>query len=74
MRRADIYTAGVTKRLVDIDDTALREARAELGTATIKETVNRALRQAAGSERAAVERALDARAAAELAEREDAWR
>jgi Arc/MetJ family transcription regulator len=64
----------VTKRLVDIDDGALREARAELGTATIKETVNRALRRAAGSERAAVERALDALATAELAEREDAWR
>jgi len=38
------------KHLVDIDETALRAARAELGTRTIKETVNRALRQA-GRER-----------------------
>lgn len=62
------------KRLIDIDEEALREAKAELGTTTIKETVNRALRRAAGSERAKVERALDLLARAELVPREDAWR
>ena len=39
--------AGVTKHLVDIDDDTLGAARAELGTATLKETVNEALRLAA---------------------------
>jgi Arc/MetJ family transcription regulator len=33
----------MTKRLVDIDDSALDEARAALGTDTIKDTVNTAL-------------------------------
>jgi Arc/MetJ family transcription regulator len=36
------YT-GMTKRLVDIDDEVLEDARRLLGTATIKETVNTAL-------------------------------
>jgi Arc/MetJ family transcription regulator len=33
----------MTKRLVDIDDEVLEDARRLLGTATIKETVNTAL-------------------------------
>jgi Arc/MetJ family transcription regulator len=36
----------MSKRLVDIDDDALTLARAQLGTATIKDTVNEALRRA----------------------------
>ncbi len=36
----------MTKRLVDIDDAALGAAREALGTGTIKETVNVALRAA----------------------------
>lgn len=44
-----IYTAFVTKRLVDIDDTALEAAREALSTRTIKDTVNAALRDAAAS-------------------------
>jgi len=64
----------VAKHLVDIDEEALRAARAELGTQTIKETVNRALRQAGGTDRARVKRALDRLACAPLAAREDAWR
>tara|TARA_B100000470_G_scaffold210812_1_gene189242 strand:+ start:532 stop:738 length:207 start_codon:yes stop_codon:yes gene_type:complete len=36
----------MTKRLVDIDDTLLEEAREALGTATMKATVNGALRRA----------------------------
>ncbi len=39
------YILGVvTKRLVDIDDDLLDDARSQLGTATIKDTVNEALR------------------------------
>ena len=64
----------MTKRLVDIDDAALRAAQARLGTATIKETVNRALRQASGEQQALVRKRLDVLAEADLAAREDAWR
>jgi len=34
----------MTKRLIDVDDDALDAARAQLGTRTIKDTVNEALR------------------------------
>jgi Arc/MetJ family transcription regulator len=34
----------MTKRLVDIDDEILEEARRALGTTTLKETVNQSLR------------------------------
>jgi hypothetical protein len=44
----------VTKRLVDIDNGALDAARAQMGTATIKNTVNEAHRRAAGSREATV--------------------
>lgn len=64
----------MAKHLVDIDENALRAARAELGTRTIKETVNRALRQAGGSDRTRVQRSLDLLARAQLEEREEAWR
>ncbi len=69
-----VYTDSVAKHLVDIDEDALRAARAELGTQTIKETVNRALRQAGGVDRTKVKRSLDRLARAQLADREDAWR
>jgi Arc/MetJ family transcription regulator len=69
-----LYTAGVTKHLVDIDDDTLGAARAELGTATLKDTVNEALRLAASSRDQRVSRALDALAGADLGDREDAWR
>jgi Arc/MetJ family transcription regulator len=64
----------VGKHLVDIDEQALRAAQAELGTDTIKETVNRALRQAGGDDRRTVKRRLDVLARADLAAREQAWR
>jgi Arc/MetJ family transcription regulator len=64
----------MAKHLVDIDEAALHAARRKLGTGTIKETVNRALRQAGDDGRRQVERALDELARAELAAREDAWR
>ena len=64
----------MAKHLVDIDESALHAARAKLGTGTIKETVNRALRQAGGGDRTQLKRALDQLARANLAAREDAWR
>jgi hypothetical protein len=64
----------MTKHLVDIDDDTLGAARAELGTATLKDTVNEALRLAAASRDARVARALDALADADLDDRADAWR
>ncbi len=62
------------KHLVDIDERALRAAREQLGTDTIKATVNRALRQAGGHEGASVKERLDLLAGADLARREEAWR
>ena len=64
----------MSKHLVDIDEEALRAARARLGSETIKETVNRALRHAGGEHRRAVKRRLDQLARADLAARERAWR
>lgn len=64
----------MAKRLVDIEEEALEAARAHLRTATIKDTVNEALRQAAGARRASVKKALDFLAAAKPADRNDAWR
>ena len=48
----------MTKRLVDIDDHVLEQARGALGTGTIKATVDRALRDAvaAAARRRHVER------------------
>jgi Arc/MetJ family transcription regulator len=68
-----IYTNDVSKRLVDIDDDALEAARVELGTATIKDTVNESLRRAAGTREAAVTDALDVLSGVPLADRSDAW-
>jgi Arc/MetJ family transcription regulator len=62
------------KHLVDIDEQALRDARAELGVDTIKETVNRALRLVGGDRSVTVKDRLDVLAGADLAPREQAWR
>ena len=64
----------MSKHLVDIDERALRAARAELGTQTIKETVNRALKQAGREHADAVGKSLDVLARGDLAAREEAWR
>ncbi len=64
----------MTKRLVDIDDEVLGAAKAQLGTATLKDTVNEALRRAAAGRDARVRRALDVLAASDLDDRSDAWR
>jgi Arc/MetJ family transcription regulator len=64
----------MAKHLVDIDEQALQDARAQLGVATIKETVNRALRLVGSDRGASVTERLDALACADLAPREQAWR
>jgi Arc/MetJ family transcription regulator len=62
------------KHLVDLDEEALSAARVELGTSTIKDTVNEALRLAASSRAPKVEEALDLLAKADLLDRGEAWR
>jgi Arc/MetJ family transcription regulator len=64
----------VTKRLIDVDDDALDAARAELGTRTIKDTVNEALRRAARQRSAELTNALTVLAEADLDDRSTAWR
>jgi Arc/MetJ family transcription regulator len=71
---AQIYTDRVAKHLVDIDEEALSAARAELGTATMRDTVNEALRRAAGQRTAQVRRSIDRLASLPLDDRADAWR
>lgn len=64
----------MAKHLVDIDEQALQEAKAQLGARTIKQTVNEALRLAGGDRAASVSRQLDVLSSAELVPRERAWR
>ena len=64
----------MSKHLVDLDERALSAARAELGTTTIKDTVNEALRRASEQRAPRVTAGLDALAGAELQDRDDAWR
>ena len=71
--RNDILS-NMAKRLVDIDEQALAAARAELGTKTLKDTVNEALRRAAPARNRRVARALDTLARARLQDRSVAWR
>ena len=59
---------------MDIDDAVLEAAQAELGTATIKATVNEALRRVGEGRAANVRAALDVLATAALSDRDDAWR
>lgn len=70
----DVYNDAMAKHLVDIDEEALGAARAELGTRTIRDTVNEALVRAAGKRSAEVKRSLDRLARLELDDRNEAWR
>ena len=78
VRERAVYPHPVTKRLVEIADAALDAARVALSTSTIKETVGRALREAAASaaRRREVERLLDGSSTllADGADRDRAWR
>ena len=69
-----VYTCCVAKHLVDIDEQALAIARTELGTTTIKETVNAALRRATSHRVQQVTAALDVLATAPSEDRAEAWR
>jgi len=64
---------GTKRHLVDIDEHALGDAKRELGTRTVKDTVNLALRRAGTQRRDEVERQFDVLARADLAPREQAW-
>jgi Arc/MetJ family transcription regulator len=64
----------MAKHLIDLDEDALGAARAELGTRTIKDTVNEALRRAMCHRQSQVAGALDVLADAHLDDRADAWR
>ena len=72
--RVPYILVSMTKHLIDIDDDTLGAARAELGTVTLKETVNEALRRVALPRDKRVADALDALARVDLGDREDAWR
>jgi Arc/MetJ family transcription regulator len=64
------------KHLVDLDEQALQEARAELGTTSIKDTVNEALRRASAARRERIQAQLDAVAAIapRITGRDEGWR
>lgn len=64
------------KHLVDLDESALDAARRHLGTRTLKDTVNAALRLAAGrdDEGRDLDAALDVLVALDFDDRADAWR
>ncbi len=64
----------MAKHLIDLDEDKLGAARAELGTTTIKDTVNEALRRATSQRERRIAAALDVLAEAELDDRIDAWR
>ena len=64
----------MSKHLIDIDDAALDAAKAELGTATMKETVNEALHRAAARREVRVAGALERLGRRTFSSREDAWR
>ena len=59
----------MTKRLIDVDDDALGAARAELGTTTIKDTVNEALRRSSADRQVRVADSLALLAILRLASR-----
>ena len=69
-----VYTGSMAKHLIDLDEEALRAARTELGTGTIKDTVNEALRRATSRRERVVSKALDTLAKATLSDRANAWR
>ena len=65
---------GLNAFVLETPDKALDMARAELGTTTIKDTVNAALRRATTQRERRVAAALDLLAAAPPEDRAEAWR
>jgi len=64
----------MAKHLIDLDEEMLGAARVELGTTTIKDTVNEALRRATFQRERRTAAALDVLANARLDDRAEAWR
>ena len=68
---------GAMKHLVDLDEQLLSDARTVLGTETIKDTVNTALRLAAAQRRSELDDAVDQLAdlisMMSIADRSNAW-
>lgn len=62
------------KHLIDVDEDKLGAARAELGTTTIKDTVNEALGRASCERGRRVAEALEVLGSADLDDRSAAWR
>ncbi|CAN5811740.1 hypothetical protein BH18ACT2_BH18ACT2_09380 [soil metagenome] len=60
--------------MIDIDETALRDAKATLRTTTINDTVNAALRIVAEHRRRPIGKAIDVLAEADVSDRELGWR
>ena len=64
----------MAKHLVDIDERALSAAKTELGTRTLKATVNEALRRVAPRRDRRLAKAIETLAKAKLVDRSAAWR
>ena len=64
----------MAKHLVDIDEAVLALAQAELGTSTMKDTVNEALRRTGARRTIRVQKALDRLGCRQFPERDQAWR
>jgi Arc/MetJ family transcription regulator len=69
----DILQA-MTKRLVEIPDELLVAAQAALGTATMKDTINRALMNSVSEAEHELDRALQFGATFDASGNESAWR
>ncbi|MGI8426594.1 MAG: type II toxin-antitoxin system VapB family antitoxin [Actinomycetota bacterium] len=64
----------MVKHLIDIDDDVLSAAQVELGTKTIKATVNEALRRTLHERESKVAKAFETLANMKFVDREEAWR
>ena len=62
----------MAERVIDVDDDALVAAQGQLGTTTVDDTVNEALRRVARLRESELDRALQV--LGELEHRDDAWR
>lgn len=63
----------MTKRLINIDDRTLTAAQARLGTPTMTDTVNEALRRVSGDDSAEFDAAMEALTSVDLVDRTEAW-
>jgi Arc/MetJ family transcription regulator len=72
--RASYLLEHVAKHLIDLDEEALSKAQAELGTGTIRDTVNLALERATSNRHMRVVAALNVLAGTDLEDRSEAWR